>query len=79
MNPPNNVIHVSPRRYRVNYKGLHGWVEYHPVSKTWEFVIKLQYVQVHRGETPSEAEAVLEIKRAIEIAVGGGAPPRSVD
>jgi len=79
MDPPNNVIRVPPRRYRVNYKGMHGWVEYHPVTRTWTHTVKIQSTTTLKGEAPSEAEAVLELKKVIEIAAGGGTSLRSID
>lgn len=79
MNPPNNVIRVPPRRFPVRYKGMHGWVEYHPVSKTWTYKVKLLVTQTYEGEAPTEAEAVLEVKRVIEIVAVGGTSFRSID
>jgi len=61
-----NVIHVPPRRRRVHHKGMFGWVEYHPSTKSWTYTIKFQVTYKHEGEMPSEAAAVLEVKRAID-------------
>jgi len=76
---PDNVIVVPPRRRRVHYKGMFGWVEYHPSTKSWTFTFKYQVTGTYGGMSPSEAEAVLELKRAIDIVSSGGTTIRSVD
>lgn len=79
MDPVNNVIKVPPRRERVIHKGMHGWVEYHPGTKTWTYSFKYQVTFRHTGECTSKAEAALEVKRAIDIIAGEGTSVRSVD
>lgn len=75
----NNIVRVPPRRKRYYHKGMHGWVEYHPSTKTWTYTLKLQITTVHKETLDTEAEAVLQLKRAIEIAIGGGVSIRSID
>lgn len=66
-----NVITVPPRRKQVRHKGLHGWLEFHPVTKVWSYVVKFLYPVTHRGQVSSEAEAALEIKKLLETAAQG--------
>lgn len=66
-----NVITVTPRRRMVMYKGLHGWLEYRPRLKVWQFKLKLQHTTTIQGECSSENEAELELKRKIEVALSG--------
>lgn len=75
----NNVIYVKPRRHRVVYKGHYGWVEYHPSAKTWTFRLRWLTTFTHEGETRTEAEAVLEVKRAIDILTKKDSIARSID
>lgn len=76
----NNIIRVPPRRYKVLHKGMHGWVEYHPSTKTWSYSIKWQTTFTHMGEAAKEAEAVLELKTAIDVlSTGGLATVRSIE
>jgi hypothetical protein len=49
-----------------------GWVEYHPSTKLWSYLIKFQITQQDSGDDhSSEAEAVLALKRVIEILARG--------
>ena len=75
----NNVIYVKPRRHRVVYKGMHGWVEYHPGTRTWSYRLKTLVTFTHEGDTRTEAEAVLELKRAIDILTATNSTTRSID
>lgn len=80
LNTGGNVISVPPRRKQVRHRGLHGWAEFHPVKKTWSYVVKLLYPVTHRGEASTEAEATLEIKKLIDTAASGNNKHvRSVD
>jgi hypothetical protein len=74
----NNVIHVPPRRHRVVYKGMHGWVEYHPSTKSWTYRLRFETKFTHEGEARTEAEAVLELKCAIDI-LASSARNKSID
>jgi len=67
-----NVVKVPPRRMSVHYKGLHGYVEYHPSSKKWTFTLKLLQRIVINGTADSAEHAKLELKQKIEIALSGG-------
>jgi len=63
-----NVIPVRPRRYSVNYKGLHGWVEYHPATKTWQWTFKAQFTIKNGGSENTKEEAELQLKKYIDTA-----------
>ena len=67
-----NVINVPPRRSAVHYKGLHGFVEYHPATKLWTFKLKLLQRLVINGTANSMEEAKLLLKQKIEVAMSGG-------
>jgi hypothetical protein len=73
-----NVIHVPPRRRRIVYKGMHGWVEYHPSTKTWSYKMRFETRFTHEGEARTEAEAVLELKVAIDV-LSNSSRNRSID
>ncbi len=76
----NNVIKVPPRRRTVYWRGLHGVIEYRPALKAWQYILKLVYPVEYKGEKKTEAEAELEVKKAIEIALAGkNKNVRSVD
>jgi hypothetical protein len=81
MDPDNNVnvIRVPPRRYRVVHKGMHGWVEYHPGTRTWSYSMKYAIKFTLGGRTPTEAAAVLELKIAIDELAKAGSAVRSVE
>lgn len=75
-----NVIKVPPRRRIIYWKGLHGVIEYRPALKCWQAVVKLIYPVDHKSEAKTEAEAELEVKKVIEIAIAGkNKNVRSVD
>lgn len=62
------------------HKGLSGWVEYHPGTKTWSFKLKFTTINSTLGDTDTEAEAVLALKTAIDTLLSvEGAIIRSVD
>jgi hypothetical protein len=63
-----NVTRVPPRRYQVNYKGLHGWVEYAPSLKKWRWSFKAQMTIKHDGETETKDHAELEMKKFMDVA-----------
>lgn len=76
----NNVIRVPPRRYKVMHKGMHGWVEYHPVTKTWTYQLKWTTLTTHTGSATTEADAVLELKTSIDTLISADASRmRTVD
>jgi hypothetical protein len=81
MNPDNNsnVIRVPPRRYRVFHKGMHGWVEYHPGTRTWSYKFKYEVKFSLGGQAPTEADAVLQLKIAMDDLAKGGSSIRSTD
>jgi hypothetical protein len=62
------VVHVQPRRFAVHHKGFHGFVEFKPSDKTWEWTLKLQTVIKQHGVQDSKEAAVLELKQFIEVA-----------
>ena len=66
-----NVITVPPRRKQVRHKGLHGWLEFHPISKLWSYTVKFLYPVTHKGKMHTEAEAELEIKKLLDLASKG--------
>jgi len=66
-----NVLTVPPRVQTITYKGHFGKIEYHPLKKTWSYVLKLLYPVTHRGESATEAEAKLELKKLIDTASQG--------
>lgn len=66
-----DVVAVTPRRRQVTYKGMHGYVEYKPKQKIWIYKLKLQHTVTLEGEQQTEAEAVLELKKNIELAQAG--------
>lgn len=76
---PDNVIRVPPRRYRVFHKGMHGWVEYHPGTKSWTYKLKYHFRFENKGTANTEAEAVLALKSTIDTLSGGGTSVWSVD
>lgn len=63
-----NVTRPPPRRYQVNYKGLHGWVEYKPSIKKWEWTFKAQMTIKHDGITDTKDLAELEMKKFMDVA-----------
>jgi hypothetical protein len=67
-----NVVKVPPRRVAVHYKGLHGYVEYHPSTKKWTFTLKLLQRIVINGVADSLEEGKLLLKQKIEVAMSGG-------
>jgi len=67
-----NVIKVPPRRIRVHHKGMHGYVEFHPATKLWEFKLKLLQRIVINGTAASAEEGKLRLKQKIEVALSGG-------
>lgn len=62
-----NVVNVPPRRYQVNYKGLHGWVEYRPSDKSWHWSLKLQMTIRNEGKENSREKAELELKKVMDV------------
>lgn len=80
MTDKNNVVSVPPRRERVHYKGLHGYIEYHPNTRRWTFKLKLQHTVELEGEAATKDEAKLALKRQIEVAASGNnTKVRSID
>jgi hypothetical protein len=63
-----NVHTMKPRRHRVLYKGLHGWIEYVPSKKQWHWSFKAQMTIKNEGEAKTEAEATLALKQYMEAA-----------
>lgn len=63
-----NVVHVKPRRFAVHHKGFHGFVEFKPSDKTWEWTLKLQTTIKQSGIQESKEAAMLELKQFIEVA-----------
>ena len=75
-----NVTKMQPRREVVHHKGLHGFVEWHPVRKMWSYTLKLVYRIKHVGEHERKEEAILEAKKMMDIAAQGtGRNVRSED
>lgn len=66
-----NVITVPPRLKTVRHRGLHGKIEYHPRKKIWSYILKLLYPVTHVGQSNSEAEATLELKKLMDTAASG--------
>ena len=64
----NNVVKVKPRRERVLYRGLHGWVEYVPTQKLWRWQFKAQATINNTGEKSTKDEAIVELKKFMEVA-----------
>lgn len=62
------VISVPPRRRRVIYKGLHGWIEYVPSEKAYRWTFKVQLTIKQEGIEKTESKAELELKRFMEKA-----------
>jgi len=63
------VIHVKPRRFQVNHKGFHGFVQFKPGDPpTWEWTLKLQTTIKQSGIQDSKEAAMLELKQFIEVA-----------
>lgn len=80
INQGSNVITVPPRRKRVLYKGLHGWLEYLPTKKIWRTTLKLLYPITHYQDHKTEAEAELHLKQLIDtVAKGNNKHVRSAD
>jgi hypothetical protein len=63
-----NVTRVPPRRYQVNYKGLHGYVEYRPSDKKWRWTFKAVMKITHDGEQETKDAAELEMKKFMDVA-----------
>ena len=74
-----SVHKVPPRRKPVYHKGMKGWIEYHPRTKTWTFKLKYQVTNVFEGESTSEAAAVYEIRAMINLLTGATLPVRSIE
>lgn len=68
----NKIVELKPRRVQVNYKGLHGYVEYHPQSKKWTATLKLLQRIVVNDVADSMEEAKLKLKQKIDVAMSGG-------
>lgn len=62
------VVHVQPRRFQVNHKGFHGFVQFNPGDRTWEWSLKLQTTIKQNGVQDSREAATLELKQFIEVA-----------
>lgn len=75
---PSNVIKVPPRRYQVNHKGFHGWIEYKPSDNKWHWSSKVQFTITNTGEEKTQAEAELELKKYLATA-SASKHARSVD
>lgn len=61
------------------HKGMSGWVEYHPGTKSWSYKLKWIITTEHQEGAATEAEAVLELKRTIDILMQNATTMRSVD
>lgn len=73
-----NNVRAIARRYRVVHKGLHGWIEYIPTKKVWQWILKLSFSTTQTSTEPTRERAELELKKEIEI-VADSRHVRSVD
>ncbi len=71
-------IRVVARRYRVVHKGLHGFVEYLPTTKLWQWTLNLLFSTKQTSVESTKEQAELELKREIEV-VADSKHVRSVD
>ena len=62
-----NNVRVIARRYRVNHKGLHGFIEYLPKTKLWQWTLKLIFSTTQSSIENTKEQAELELKREIEV------------
>lgn len=74
------IVKVPPRRKRVIYKGLHGWIEYMASTKSWKYTLKLLFPINYYDEAQTENEITLKLKETIDqVQKGNNKHVRSID